>query len=240
MEMSYYVDNIKLMTTGDLLKIEIPDETIEKAINMALQELNRYYNVSQFVAIGRNGSCVDLAKVEEDNKVEINYVANVFRTNALSSTNDNTTSSVDPVYASYWTQTGSYYMSTNKMYDYVAYNIMNQLQNTSSTDLRFTEDQVNKKLYVNLASNESTDLTIEFVPVLKTVEQVSGNYWIDILNRLGLAYLKIILGRIRTRYTQSNALWTQDGDNLLNEGKEELNALRERLQQKANVTYPMD
>ena len=67
-------------------------------------------------------------------------------------------------------------MSTNKMYDYVAYNIMNQLQNTSSTDLRFTEDQVNKKLYVNLASNESTDLTIEFVPVLKTVEQVSGNY----------------------------------------------------------------
>jgi len=42
---------------------------------------------------------------------------------------------------------------------------------------------------------------------------------------MSLAYAKLTLGRIRTRFTQSNALWTQDGETLLAEGKEELKAL---------------
>ena len=32
---------------------------------------------------------------------------------------------------------------------------------------------------------------------------------------------KIVLGRIRTRFTQSNPLWTQDGEKLLEEGNSE-------------------
>lgn len=242
MDICYYLNYVKLMTTGDVLETELSDDTIVKAINVALQELNRYYNVSQLIYVGATGSCIDLQKVEEDNDIEINYVSNVYRTQALGSSQQESSGSsyVDPVYSSYWTQSGSYYVSTYKMYDYLSYNLMNRLQNTASTDLSFTEDQVNKKLYVNLSSSDSVELTIEIVPKLTKVEQVKGNYWIDILCRLSLAYLKIILGRVRSRYTQSNALWTQDGERLLEEGTNELKELRDRLQAKADVTYPVD
>ena len=57
---------------------------------------------------------------------------------------------------------------------------------------------------------------------------------------MSVAYAKQMLGRIRTRYTQSGALWTQDGETMLSEGKEELNALRTRLTEQAQYFYPID
>jgi len=51
---------------------------------------------------------------------------------------------------------------------------------------------------------------------------------------------KIILGRIRTRFTQSNALWTQDGEKLLEEGNTDLKELREILRANSNLITPID
>ena len=60
------------------------------------------------------------------------------------------------------------------------------------------------------------------------------------LMRLAVALTKVTVGRIRSRYTQSNALWQGDGDTILSEGKEELNNLREMLLQNSELTYPID
>ena len=60
------------------------------------------------------------------------------------------------------------------------------------------------------------------------------------LMRLSIALTKVTLGRIRTRYTQANALWTQDGDTILAEGRDELNSLREMLLANSELTYPID
>ena len=60
------------------------------------------------------------------------------------------------------------------------------------------------------------------------------------LMRLSIALTKVTLGRIRTRYTQSNALWTQDGDTILAEGREELTNLREALLANSELCYPID
>lgn len=57
---------------------------------------------------------------------------------------------------------------------------------------------------------------------------------------MSVAYGKIALGRIRTKFTQSNALWTLDGDKLLEEGNTELNALREELRDNMNLYTPID
>jgi hypothetical protein len=51
---------------------------------------------------------------------------------------------------------------------------------------------------------------------------------------------KVALGRIRTRFSQSNALWAQDGEKLLEEGNTELKDLREILRTNANLVYPID
>ena len=65
-----------------------------------------------------------------------------------------------------------------------------------------------------------TTITIEYVPRYDSVEEVVSDYWIDILIKLSLAIAKITVGRIRTRYVQSNALWANDV-NILQEGLDE-------------------
>jgi len=124
--------------------------------------------------------------------------------------------------------------------NYAAYNTTEQISNTFSTDLDFKEDKLGNKLYINFSGGVPSKVTIEYVPKFSNVNEVKGDYWVDILLRLALAHTKITLGRIRTRYTQSNALWTQDGETLLTEGNTELQALRERLQTQANFVYPVD
>jgi hypothetical protein len=83
-------------------------------------------------------------------------------------------------------------------------------------------------------------ITIEYIPRLKTVEDIKSDYWIDILIKLSVALTKIILGRIRTRFTQSNALWAQDGEKLLEEGNTEYKELREVLRLNSNMVFPID
>jgi hypothetical protein len=51
---------------------------------------------------------------------------------------------------------------------------------------------------------------------------------------------KVVLGRIRTRFTQSNALWTQDGERILDEGNTELKELREILRINSNLIMLTD
>lgn len=60
------------------------------------------------------------------------------------------------------------------------------------------------------------------------------------LIRLAIALTKVTVGRIRSRYTQSNALWTQDGAELLQEGNDELNSIREKLEANSQLVYPVD
>ena len=88
--------------------------------------------------------------------------------------------------------------------------------------------------------NNPTYITIEYVPKLFDPEDVVSDYWIDILERLSLAQTKILLGRIRTRHVLSNAVYTQDGDIILQEGNTELSELREILRNNSALFYPID
>lgn len=83
-------------------------------------------------------------------------------------------------------------------------------------------------------------ITIEYVPLYKDVSEIVSDYWIDIILRMAEAQSKIVLGRLRTRYKQSNALWEQDGERLLEEGTTELNELRESLRTSTQLSYPID
>lgn len=57
---------------------------------------------------------------------------------------------------------------------------------------------------------------------------------------MSLDFTKIQIGRIRTKFTQSNALWALDGDKLLEEGNTDLKELREILRANSNMVYPIN
>ena len=240
MTLEYFINKIKFQVTGGgVLQCELSDENFAFILEMALQEMNRFYDSTQLVQV-KSQKCVDLTEVEKENNIMINSVSAIYRVKPNGTTSMST--GTDPMLLSQWNLANNYYNygSSRWIYNYLAYNTTQQVSNTLSTDLDFKEDKLGRKLYVNFTNGDSADLVIEYVPKLTSVEQVIGDYWIDILSRLSLAHAKIALGRIRTRYKQENAQWSQDGETMLTEGKEELKAIEERLAAHANLFYPVD
>ena len=245
-----YIDYIKLMLTGNVLDLEIADETIGKFVDTALQEVQRYIDETRLVTVPY-AKCIDLGPYTDSNGVyhpegfKHSAIVHVYRTQGY--TGDTTTgitaSDVDPMYAQTWsifTSGGTMYNLQNYMMNYMSYNTLLQIRNTLSTDMSFREDKHGNKLYINASYSNPGNITIEYVPIFDNVEQVTSDYWIDILKRMSLAMVKVALGRLRTYSTQSSALWQLDGDKILAEGNEELKELREILRNNSALFYPLD
>ena len=107
-----------------------------------------------------------------------------------------------------------------------------------STDLQFRFDKHTNFLYVNVLDNPD-QLTIEYIPVYRDVSEVKSDYWIDMIMNLSIALSKVAIGRIRSKYTQSNAPWALD-TSILEEGQTELTDLRERLKSENQLVYGID
>lgn len=233
------IEEIKLELTGGVLELEIEDAVIGKTIHKALRELQRYWDESSFLTIPYS-SCIDL----KEHKIDSCSIVKVYRVQGLGAADGGGTNALtmDPLYAQQWmvfNNAGSMYNIQDYIMNYAAWTTLTQTRNTISTDLSFTEDKHNGKLYINNYTAPGM-VTIEFIPKLDSVEVIQSDYWQDVLIRLSTALTKIALGRIRTRFTQSNAIWTQDGEKMLEEGNTELKELREVLRVNANMVYPID
>lgn len=242
MKMEDYINEIKLELTGSgVLELELTDEVLEKVVKKALRELQRYIDTT-FIVTRKYEKCIDLSTFNPP----VSSVSSVFRTTGTIDASAETQGGqiIDPIQASQWqlltNGAGSTYSMSSWIMNFSSWNTMLQIRNTMSTDLSFKQDMQNKKLYINCSNDYPSDITIEYVPEYFDVEMIKSDYWIDVLVRLSVALTKVTLGRIRTRYTQSNALWTQDGETLLEEGNNELTDLREKLRVNSQVIYPID
>lgn len=233
-----YIDYIKLSLTANLLELEIPDETIGKFVDAALQEVQRYIDQPKLIT-------VPFAKVIDLTGFNHSAITHIYRTEGFTgdTTSGMTTSEVDPMYAQTWavfSGGGTMYNLKNYVMNYLSYNTLLQMRNTMSTDLVFKEDKTANKLYINANYDTPVKVTIEYIPIYDNVEEITSDYWIDILKRTSLALTKIGLGRVRTRFKQTNALWDGDGTELLQEGNEEIKEIREVLRTNSMLFLPLD
>ena len=233
-----YIDYIKLMTTGDLLESDLPDESIGKYVDAALVQIQQYIDETKLITVPF-AKCIDLTNFDHS------AIVNVYRVQGFTgdTTVGITTSDVDPLYAQTWsvfTTGGTMYNLQNYVMNYLSYNTLLQMRNTLSTDLDFKEDKHANKLYINAAYTNIEWITIEYIPIFHTVEDITSDYWIDKVRRLSLALVKIALGRIRTRFTQSNSLWPMDGEKILQEGIDEYKELTETLRTNSTYFYVLD
>lgn len=238
-------EEIKLKLTGDLLETELDDNTIHKIIKSALRELQRYITVTRLITIPYS-YCIDLSDKKQTNgeKINVDTVVMIYRTrDSGTAGNNSTASTLDPMQVAQWQMIsgmGNLSQFQDAVYNYAAWTTLQQIRNTTSTDLAFKFDDVTKKLYINTSEGTPDKITIEYIPVIESVEEIKSTYWEDILIRLSLALTKVTVGRIRTRYTQSNALWEGDGNTILQEGQEELKELRQQLIDNTELYYPCD
>lgn len=240
MKLQEVVDEIKLELTGHVLEMEIEDATIVQVINKALRELERFWDETTIVTIPF-ASCIDLSTSNFYEKVS--SIVKIYRTQGIGEVQDGTNVMNDPLYMQQWmifSNGGTMYNLQDYMLNYMSWATLSKIKNTLSTDMAFKEDRHNNKLYINGSASGASYVTIEYVPKLKTVEDIKSDYWIDVLIKMSVALTKVVLGRIRTRYTQTNALWAQDGEKLLEEGNTEVKELREVLRANSNLVYPID
>lgn len=239
MTLEEYIEAIKLELTGGILELEIPDEIIGKVVNKAFKEIQRYIDTTNLITIPYT-PCIDLDGFSD---YKCSSIVKVYRTEGYDGGVSSEAGILDPMYMQRWmifSNGGTMYNLENYLLNYMSYNTLLQMRNTTSTDLAFKEDKLNKKLYINVAYDKPEKITIEYVPIFTDVSEITSDYWQDILQRLALAMTKIVLGRIRSRYTQSNALWTQDGETMLAEGNEEITNLREILRSNQQMFLPVD
>ena len=222
---------------GGVLDLELDDSTLERVVNAAFRELQRYIDSTRLATI-QYKPCIDLSELP------VSSVVRVFRANRNGAGTTATNGLMaDPVYMMQWQIIGGANGIQNMndwMYNYASWNSMLQLRNTISTDLLFRFDRHDKKLYINVGTNTPDLITIEYVPRYNDVDEIASDYWIDKLAQLSTALAKVMLGRIRSRYSQSNALWSQDGEQMLTEGNTELEALRTELKENHQICYPVD
>ena len=238
MKLEEIIDEVRLELTGYVLDMEITDETLVSVIKKALRELTRYWDESHMITCPY-ASCINLDG--EFFREQVSSIVKVYRTEGVG---DDTGLSVlnDPVQMAQFaifSNGGTMYNLQDYVMNYASWMTMYKIKNTMSTDLSFKEDRHNKKLYIN-NYNAPSMITIEYIPKLKSVEDIQSDYWIDILIKYCVALTKVVLGRIRTRFAQTNALWTQDGDKILEEGNTELKELREILRVNSNMVYILD
>ena len=236
MQMQAYVDEVRLRLTGGVLQLEIDDATIMKIINSAFREVQRYIDTTVLETVPFS-PCIDL------NPRKINAVTRIYRTEGFATESTEQQSMQDPMLVQQWqllSGNGNVLSMSDYALNYASWNTSLQIRNTLSTDLAYRYDRQSNKLYINTSSGFPTYITIEYIPRYESVDQIISDYWIDILTRLSVALTKVTLGRIRSRYTQSGALWTQDGEQLLSEGNEELNSIREHLVTNTQLVYPID
>lgn len=238
MKMQAYVDEIKLALTGGVLELELDDATLQKVVNSAMREMQRYICSTKIITLPYS-KCIDLTDYK------VNSVVRVYRANTSGSSTSSNESyeTVDPVQVGLWqltSNTGNMYNFSDYASRYASWSTLQQIGNTLSTDLIFYYEDSEKKLYINTSMNAGDKITIEYVPRYDSVEDITSDFWIDVLMRMSKAIAKITLGRVRGKYTQSNALWQNDADTMLNEGNQELSELRTYLQHNSQLLFPLD
>ena len=249
MRLADYVNEIKLELTGGVLELEITDDVIASLVNKAFREIQRYIDIPKLVTVPF-APCIDLGPWVDDKGVQhegfkCSSIVRVYRTVGYNGNNEvtNNQNINDPMYMQQWmiySNGGSMYNLDNYVMNFAAYNTMLQMRNTISTDMSWKEDKEGKKLYINSAYDVPKMVTIEYIPIYQSVDAVEDDYWTDQIAKLSMALVKITLGRIRSFSTQTNALWTLDGDTLLAEGNAEAQAIRQSLVDNMNFMYPID
>lgn len=240
MKLEDILDEIKLELTGYVLDMELNDETLVSVVKKSLRELERFWDETTMITVPF-ASCIDLDG--EFFKEKVSSIVKVYRTEGVGDASGGVSVANDPIQMAQFaifSNGGTMYNLQDYVLNYSSWMTMTQMKNTMSTDMAFKEDRHNKKLYINKAMSTPSMITIEYIPKLKSVEDIQSDYWIDILIKYCVALTKVVLGRIRTRFSQSNALWTQDGDKILEEGNTELKELREILRLNSNMTYIID
>lgn len=224
MRMQDYIDYLELMLGGDFVELEIKS-AMNKVVKQSFEELKEYLTLNKFVTVPYSQR-IDLSKYR------VRSIVQVYREQAADSVSGTAGSTDAFLLAVGMIQGIPYDMSR-----YAQLLQVRRLKNTISTDLDYRWDD--PFLYITQNAMQSALITIEYTPILESVEELTDDYWIGKLKKLALANAKIILGRVRGKYRLANALYDIDAQQILSEGLQEKKEIMDFLQQNSDIILPI-
>lgn len=211
-----YIEN---QLGAQVLDLELTPRDIKQIVEQCFEELVHYMTDIYTVTVPY-ASCIDLSKYN------IDAVESVLR--AQDSIQTGLVFDIYGVSLANITGTLDLDSYTNALLTKRNLNIL-------STDMDFVWDKPNKKLYLVANPNQPTYVTINFKPEYYSVEDIREQHWDTQLRKLALGTTKIVLGRIRSKYTSNSSKFQLDGQTLLAEGNAEVQAVRQYLDDNKDI-----
>ena len=218
-KMKQIVKYIENNLGGQVLDLELTPENIKEIVEQAFEEIKHYMTDLYTVTVPYT-QCIDLKKYNVDSVESVMrgqdsiLTGMPFQMPAMNLMNI----------------TGIYNLE-----DYTNALIIKRNLNTLATDMDFYWDKPNRKLYVYANPNIPTAVTINFKPEYYSVADIRESFWETQLRKLALGMCKIVIGRIRSKYTSSSAKFQLDGPTLLSEGNTEVQQVRDFLQNNKDI-----
>lgn len=213
------VQYIESQLGGQVLDLELTPGDIKQIVEQCFEELVHYMTDIYTVTVPY-ANCIDLSKYN------IDAIESVLR--AQDSIQTGLVFDIYGVSLANITGTLDLDSYTNALLTKRNLNIL-------STDMDFIWDKPNRKLYLVANPNQPTYVTINFKPEYYSVEDIREQHWDTQLRKLALGTTKIVLGRIRSKYTSNSSKFQLDGQTLLAEGNAEVQAVRQYLDDNKDI-----
>ena len=223
-----YIQDIKTALGAPVVELAT-EATIGYQVDKAFREVSRFITETRFKTVSYSSGPIDTSEMG------INSVIQLFRTS-----NPSRIADISDIYSLSTINTAGTSSTNLLLSDYLYRTQLNQLKSTMSTDLDFTFDKDEQKLYVATFYPRPQALTIVYIPEFKDVSEIKEMYWITLILRLALAFAKEAEGRVRSKYKLSSSLYSLDGDQLVSEGITERDAIRQELSDNNDIAFPMD
>lgn len=209
-------------------------------INAAFIEIKDYVDTIEYLTVPMpQNAVIDLSQY---NVRAISYVMR--GTANMMTTPENIDSLLYTPLTTFQTQSQmmgfSPYTQRSFVMDYAASMIYRQMRNNLGQDLDYTYDVKNKKLYLYQQIPGAAQITVAYYPEYTSIEQITDPWWVNLLMRLAIGYVKETVGRIRSKYEPNSAPYTLDGAQLVDEGLAEQEAVRQILMDNNDTLIPID
>jgi hypothetical protein len=231
MTLDEYIDDIKLSLGAPIVEVEIEDY-IGKLVNKAFREISRYMVDTGYVTVPY-ARCINTLELNP----KIDSVIMVIRTTDPTMTRDLQDAFSLSMYSAGGINSTA---STSLLNNIMTRMQVHQLKATMKTDMDFTYDDNENKLYIAAFYPVPSKVTIVYTIKHDNVSEVKEQFWINYIERLALAFTKEALGRVRGKYDLSSSLYKLDGDTLISEGIAERDAIRQELNDNMDIVYPID
>lgn len=200
-----------------VVAVELSDEQLDLAVSRAINEVRPYITDTKLITV-QTAQKIDLSSYH------VSFITHVYKV-------PESDISRDP-----FSFTGIVVSDDANVFQLYEQGLMDRIIGSVREDLSYMWDD--PYLYLDTGYPSSTSVTIEYVPIYETADQINNPVWENTILNFAIAFAKEMLGRIRSKHSVSSSPIQLDGNTLLSESSSELANLRQKLKEESDSFFP--